>query len=362
MSQEKCNISAFKILLIFNFVLLSGGVTFGQQASLSGRILDQNTQQPVPFATVFLASTTFGVSAAENGQYHIQNIPKGKYDVIVSCVGYENAFASLEFVAGLREYTFYLTPKALQLKEVIVDGAQNPKHFQLFLKFFLGTTPNARHCEIENPEGIYLSYDKEKKVLTAETIEPLVITNRALGYRIHYLLDEFTLDEKGGTFRVFGIPRFEDLPFKNAREQRKWIQARNQAYSGSLNHFIRSLVKREVRKNKFSMQTLPKHTPINPDSLFKSDNLYVLNFSGKLEIVYEGEKEKREFRMIVTPPGMNTLPRPVQTSIISFTAQSLLLYDNGYFEDQKTLILDGYLAWSESIAELVPLGYEPIEK
>jgi hypothetical protein len=361
MNQEKCSISKFKILLLI-LCLLSGGFTFSQHTSLSGKILDKNTQQAVPFATIFLASTTFGVSATEDGHYQIANIPKGKYDVIVSCVGYENAFTSIEFLTEPLQYTFHLTPKALDLKEVVVDGTQNPKHFQQFIKIFLGTTPNARHCEIENPEALYLTYDEVKKTLIAETTEPLVITNRALGYRIHYLLDEFILDEKVGTFRVFGIPRFEDLPNKNARERRKWAEARNEAYYGSLNHLMRSLVKREARKNNFSVQTFRKHTPINPDTLFSVENPYVLNYKGKLEVVYEGEKEKKEFRKVVTPPGLSAMPRPVQTSIISFTAESLLLYDNGYFEDQKTLMLDGYLAWSESIAELVPLGYEPIEK
>lgn len=343
-------------------ILLGNGLTFAQQASLSGKVLDRNTQQAVPFATVFFASTTFGSSANENGEYQILKVPKGKYDIIVSCVGYENAFLSKEFLNEPLQIDFVLTPKAVQLNEVVVDGAQNKKDLQLFLRLFLGSTPNSKQCRLENPEAVFLRYDREKRILSAEATEPLVIINHALGYRIHYLLDEFTVDQAAGMFRIFGIPRFEDLPGKNDRELRKWTRARDEAYFGSLNHLMRSLVKREVRKNLFAIQSPKGHQPINPDTLFNKENTSVLNFTGKLEVIYEGEKERREFRMLVTSPGMSPQPQPVQTSVINFLKPSLLLYDNGYFEDPKGLMLDGYLAWSEALSELVPLDYEPTEK
>jgi hypothetical protein len=361
MNREKCSGFNYRALIAIVCMMACASAAHAQRSSLSGVIIDEQTRKPIPFATVFFASTTFGTSAAEDGKYEIKNIPTGKYDVIISCVGYENFSYAIEFTGADLTYTFVLRPITVQLTEVVVDGAVNKKYYNTFLKFFLGSTPHSSDCIIENPEHLYFNYDVDKDILTAEATAPLVVINLGLGYRLTYILDEFMFDGKKQMFRVFGIPRFEDLPAKNDRQLKQWKRARDAAYYGSVNHFMRSLLARQLQQNHFFIQEAGKSELMNVDSLFK-ESTDQINFEGKLKIIYDGEKENPMYRRQFVRSYVNQVPQPIQTSIMSFTSPSVKIYDNGYFEDLKTVVLDGYLAWSESVAELVPLGYQPEEK
>jgi hypothetical protein len=338
MSRAKCSI--FRSLILLTYLYFNVHNTRAQDLSvLSGKILDEVTREPVPFATVFLASTTYGAAADTAGVFKIEKIRPGKYDAIVSCVGYETASTSIDFTGKNLSYVFLMRPKALQLKEVVVTGGLDKKQYRTFLKYFLGLTPNANHCEISNPEEISLHYDQKKRELTAEAAAPLEIINKALGYKIYYLLDEFAYNDSLQFIRVFGIPRFEDLTPENERQRRQWIKARNTAYYGSLNHLMRSIHQR--------------------DSLLNSHTSDTIHITGRVTVEYYGEWEHPKFRQLFSRPQTSSRPMPIQTSFIKFDNPFIKIYENGYFEDLKSVTLDGYLGWSESIAEMVPFGYEP---
>lgn len=358
MSRGKCSIFRRSFLASIYF-LLTAFAAEAQFSSLSGVILDEQTGKPVPYGTVFLASTTLGASADENGNYKIEKIPIGKYDVVVSSVGYDNNGFSIEFTGANLRYNFLLKQKVVSLQEVVVDGSTNRAHYATFLKYFLGTTPNASACKIENPEHLYFNYDEKKKVLKAEADAPLVILNHALGYKIHYILDEFMYDDSAKTIRVFGIPRFENLQPENDRQERRWTRARDEAYLGSVKHLMRSLFQQDVIGNRFFLQRPGATSSVDVKEFFKVRTPDSLFFQGPLQVVYE-DREHASYRKNANPAFRQ--PQPVQTTVITFTAPALRLYRNGYYEDPKSLQLDGYMAWSESVSELVPLGYEPSKK
>src|SRR5205085_2640475 len=58
------------------------------------------------------------------------------------------------------------------------------RHFRTFSRELLGNRPIARQCQILN--GNSLSFSEEKGHLRAQATEPLVIENRALGYKLAY--------------------------------------------------------------------------------------------------------------------------------------------------------------------------------
>lgn len=62
--------------------------TFGE---IKGKVFDVETREPVPFATVYVMSSGEMVGAQTNldGKYTLKPLPAGKYDIVVSCVGYQ---------------------------------------------------------------------------------------------------------------------------------------------------------------------------------------------------------------------------------------------------------------------------------
>ena len=49
-----------------------------------------------------------------------------------------------------------------------------------------------------------------------------------------------------------------------------------------------------------------------------------------------------------------------QVSIITFNRVAIGIFPNGYYVDQRSIFLDGYLAWAEMIGEKVPQSFYPV--
>jgi hypothetical protein len=339
----------FYFLLILILILSISNI-FAQSTEFRGTVRDATTHKPIPFATIFLASTSFGASADEEGSFVLNNIPPGKYDIIISSLGFHKLSYSLEFPTSNKQFAFELQPDVRELKTVVVEASERlqKKYYKTFLKWFLGTTPNAFHCHIENPDDIY--FDFSKGVLTAECTTPVIIVNEALGYKVYFLLDEFKFDERNATLRVFGVPRFEELIPESESQLRKWKKARDAAYHGSLTHFMSSLLSRKLEENDFVLTTLSDDRPLLESNFFADSLTSTFKFKGRLRLYYMAELEDYSYN--------RTRPQR-QRSLLHFLEPSLTIYENGYFEKYKSVELEGYLAWSTCIAELVPLEYKP---
>ena len=71
--------------------LLMPGILFSQNSgSLSGRIIDSQSQLPLEGATVILVGTTFGVVTDQEGYFNIEDIPTQSYNMEVSYLGFES--------------------------------------------------------------------------------------------------------------------------------------------------------------------------------------------------------------------------------------------------------------------------------
>ncbi len=79
---------AFFLLSFFSFSV------FSQTASVSGNLIDAETNAAVQFATVTLNKETdssfiTGAISDESGNFNLQNIAAGKYYLLVTSVGYQ---------------------------------------------------------------------------------------------------------------------------------------------------------------------------------------------------------------------------------------------------------------------------------
>lgn len=72
------------------FLLFSTISALGQTGVISGRISEAKNNRPIPFANVVIQGTTTGASSDLDGNYAIQNLTPGLYNVEVSYLGYKS--------------------------------------------------------------------------------------------------------------------------------------------------------------------------------------------------------------------------------------------------------------------------------
>ncbi len=108
----------FRWLLLF--VTISS-TAFCQQL-IEGRVVDKETGNPVPFASIGIIGTSQGTSSNLNGQFSLAL--SEPFSVKISCVGYESlVINSLEGLSLIR-----LKPIAIELNEIIITRKKtNPK-------------------------------------------------------------------------------------------------------------------------------------------------------------------------------------------------------------------------------------------
>jgi len=92
--------------------------------TLSGQVLDAETDESLVGANVFIEGTTLGGSTDQDGGFVIYNIPEGTYRVKASYIGYqaqEQAGVRISRTNGASQ-SFYLPASAIHGQEVVVTA------------------------------------------------------------------------------------------------------------------------------------------------------------------------------------------------------------------------------------------------
>lgn len=112
-----------RTLLLFSSLFMLISQTFSQ-GIIRGKITNPVNNQPVAFANVLILNTDLGAISDENGNYEIQNVPPGLYNVRASFVGYKNSTAYEVQVTLARpvQLDFSLSEDAAELSEVVVSS------------------------------------------------------------------------------------------------------------------------------------------------------------------------------------------------------------------------------------------------
>lgn len=393
-----------RILLFVSSLLVC--LTAQSQNSITGKVIDSLTREPLAFVSIYFANTTLGTTTDTEGKFTLNNIPSGKYDLTASFVGYNASQVSLAFDQNTKHtINFALTEKATHLTEVVVSPDTTNRYYNLqtFKWSFLGTTRNARAARIINQDDLDFDFDNKTRVFTAFSRNPIVVENKALGYRLIYDLYEFTIDYNTNSQAFFGIPRFENLSTKT---KGSWERERKRAYLGSFTHFVRLLrsgsfegefdmfeffrnpnperPSEEILKQKIKYwgerQLSSGNLIVKPGSAYTDSLSYYISlrrlpelvdsigrkmdatlltnvdrtkiiYTGMLYMIYKNEREEDGYT--VNRQG----PQPQQYSVIHILAP-VSIYDNGYYGDVRDIFFEGYLGWAEKIADTLPLEYK----
>jgi hypothetical protein len=86
--------------------------------TLNGYVLDQNSNESIIGANIIIPSITSGTITNTYGFFSI-TVPKGKYDIQISSIGYKNILQSVNLTKNINN-TFFLEENIENLEEVII--------------------------------------------------------------------------------------------------------------------------------------------------------------------------------------------------------------------------------------------------
>jgi hypothetical protein len=222
-------------------------------------------------------------------------------------------------------------------------------------------------------------------VLSAYTKDFLEIDNNALGYHLKFLLSNFTHKSDWGNYEIsfYGTLYFEDMK-GSERQQKKWEQARLDAYLGSLPHFFRSAFNNTLTENGFEVYQMLSREALNVyskklqriplkyfdplgslnkfltpvDSNFKKLDLNALTKdSTDLYVVYTPKAESADFKQkgdVI--PRFFQMPAG-QTSVLRPMLDSVLIDRSGGLAPTNGTLLMGYWSFGQ-MSTFLPTDYE----
>lgn len=382
--------------------LLAVPVWLFAQGTISGKVINAYSKAPVGKVSVFLSNATYGTATDEDGNFTLRNIKSGQYQLVMTSVGYEDFIRTVLINGQSMTVNAELKPAVLQLRDVVVTTpADWKRNYEMFLTEFFGTSAYAKQCQILNPHDLTLIYRKSTRTLQAYSYDFVNIENKALGYKIKFLLKDFKSDRLNNIMSWEGKILYEELPGSPA-QKKKWEQRRQDIYFGSSLHFYRSLVNGNFDKDGFEMRILARRpNPQRPDeaiinkkldkfaagprdssrywydiyNLSKYDSklypdhikpeqvvqrtpeegLFALSFPESLYVIYTKKRETQEFKDIYRPLDMPNY----EVSVITLFKPFYILFDkNGAVVSLHSDMFEG--TWSKNkVAELLPVDYTP---
>jgi len=380
-------------------------MAWAQGQTISGRVVRADTKNPVQGASVFLDNSSYGTVTNGDGVFTLNNVKPGQYTFIITHIGLADDRQTILVSNEPIKLNVTMTPKAIVLREVTITTRTDwKKNFEMFKKEFIGTDDNAKYCEIMNPDILDFTYYSTQKVLIASATNFLIVENRALGYRVKFLIDTFRMDGINGIITYGGKRLFEELK-GNKAEQKKWQTNRDSSYYGSEMHFFRSLYKDRLFEEGFVMHRYTRYiNPARPPENVILHNIDKFKLLGRIDSAnkwVEIARMSKYYHEQYYPEQSfvsQVLSKTSQPGIFAFTfpdcmcVQYTLRQDNTFYKDiyiplnvpnyQTTILsfmdkervcffdMNGILVggatlkegtWSKSrLSQLLPVDYQPL--
>lgn len=352
----------FILAAIFIFSTLSSLAQF----TVSGKIIDSSSKEPLVGASVYCQNTTVGTVTNKDGEFSL-SLKSGGYEMIVSYTGYQTRQIYINHTDG-RVADVQMAKEEKSMSEVIIKSSNEvkdgwEKYGSFFLDHFIGSTPYSAQTKLLNPEVLKFFFLKKSNKLRVLAAEPLQIENKALGYQLRYQLDSFIYYYNTDINLYRGFCFFSQLE-GNDSLQRAWASNREKAYFGSKLHFMRSYYDSTLAEDGFTIDLLDENnnTRFNRVSDPYDTTYYgALDSTGQIEIWFPRKISITYAKRKPEPEYIKAFKLPKNVAIqISYIdiKDAIAIKENGYYYEQKDWINQGYWSW-KNLGDLLPYDYTP---
>jgi outer membrane cobalamin receptor len=107
---------------VFVFIFLCVFHIASCQYSLSGKILEAGTDNPVEYASLEIGDHGLWAVTDEKGAFFLKNVSGNEIRVTVSCLGYAKKTFDVKVTGNMRDLVFYLQQNNLALEEVVITA------------------------------------------------------------------------------------------------------------------------------------------------------------------------------------------------------------------------------------------------
>ncbi|TVR81497.1 MAG: carboxypeptidase-like regulatory domain-containing protein [Chitinophagaceae bacterium] len=190
------DIKQFIIYTFFTlFFLFTAFDAFSQQIVVSGRVIDDHTEEAIPFAHVHIKGTPAGTYTDMDGYFELQSSVRGD-SVIATTIGYQKQAITIErALAG--NVTIRMFRSDFNIEEVVVRAGENPAH--IILRKIIENKPRHNKDNLENYK--YEVYNKIELDLTNITEN---FKNRRIFRQVDFIFDNIdSLSEEKPFLPIF---------------------------------------------------------------------------------------------------------------------------------------------------------------
>lgn len=102
----------------------AGNISHGEtDANIYGHVIDKQSGEHMPYATLLVKGTTLGTTTDATGHYFLKNLPVGKLSIEVRSTGFMTVQKEVETTANsTHELNFELEPDNVSIEEVVVSA------------------------------------------------------------------------------------------------------------------------------------------------------------------------------------------------------------------------------------------------
>lgn len=345
----KINLSTLLILFLFSTSIYAQKI----ENSIYGYVFDKSTGEPIEDVNVYLSNTTWGSSTNKEGYFRIRQIPQGIHELVVTNIGYNYESKSILMKSGNElKFEFHLKPIIYETETTLVEESVPTKwlrDLEFFKHYFLGQTEFVEDCEIDNAE--VLNFTRPNRSFFIGTAEqPLIITNKALGYQISCVLVSFSYSRDTKLWRWSIKPKFTELKPASDQEYEEWKINRIQAYKGSLYHFLRSFMTEQLKEEGFDIYPVSQAGVKIPRQRWRAT---IVDYEDFIEPGILSNERKLRFNNYLHVVYENN-----DVSWIRLNYADITLDEYGYPEDENPYMIYGQWA-VRGVGDLLPKNYQP---
>lgn len=357
--------------LLASFFLIQ--LSFAQTGSISGNVTDAQSGEPLPFCNVFINNSTISTTTDFDGNYILNDVPAGEFDLGFSFMGYEAVQKTASVKSGAKlTINIALVSFDQELSDVEIKSKRDrswERELRKFKNYFLGNDDLAAQSEILNAWVIDFPEDNSNNNFRAEAIQPIEIENSALGYKLTFDLKQFQYTSQ---FHIIaGATRFEEMQSPDPKTRSNWERNRLDTYLKSPANMFRAMIEnqhnqegfflygdkaggsesRNLRSDVFANELGNSVVEYKPDNLVqpgKRPGEYKIFLKGRIEIHYE-----KGFSNVNT---YRDAPYPI--SWLEVNGNYVYVNANGMVLNEKDVTFSGDMD-KRKVSSMLPFDYKP---